>query len=53
VAGAATVDLTGTGGDLPADPLWAHEMWTWSLATGVLLGTALVLTLLLTVRMRA
>ncbi|HEX6358711.1 FHA domain-containing protein [Actinophytocola sp.] len=51
-AGAATVDLTGTGGDLPDDRLWAHEPWTWLLATGVLLGIAVVLTLLLTVRIR-
>jgi ABC transport system ATP-binding/permease protein len=52
-AGAATVDLTGTGGDLPADRLWTHDAWSWSLSTGVLLAMVLALTLLLSVRMRA
>jgi hypothetical protein len=51
-AGAATVDLTGTGGDLPGDRLWTHDPWSWSLATGVLGCMALALTLLLAVRMR-
>jgi ABC-type multidrug transport system ATPase subunit/pSer/pThr/pTyr-binding forkhead associated (FHA) protein len=52
-AGAATVDLTGTGGGLPDDRLWTHAAWSWSLATGVLLAMVSALTLLLAVRMRA
>jgi hypothetical protein len=51
-AGAATVDLTGTGGGLPDDRLWTHDPWSWSLATGVLGGMALALTLLLALRLR-
>jgi ABC-type multidrug transport system ATPase subunit len=52
-AGAATVDLTGTGGDLPDDRLWTHDAWSWSLATGVLLAMASVLTLVVSLRVRA
>ena len=51
-AGAGTVDLTGTGGDLPDDWLWSHALWPWSLCLGVLTVTSAVLGVLLGVRIR-
>jgi ABC-type multidrug transport system ATPase subunit/pSer/pThr/pTyr-binding forkhead associated (FHA) protein len=51
-AGAGTVDLTGSGGDLPDDWLWSHALGPWSLSLGVLAVTSAVLGVLLGVRIR-
>ena len=51
-AGAATLDLTGTGTGLPADPLWIHAAHSWLRAVAALGLNAAVLVYLLSNRMR-
>jgi energy-coupling factor transporter ATP-binding protein EcfA2 len=51
-AGAATVDLTRPGADLPADALWAHTPGTWLFAVAALAVSMTLLVLLVTARMR-
>ncbi len=51
-AGAATVDLTSTGGGLPVDLLWTHDTAHWLSAIGILAAMGLTFVVLLALRMR-